>query len=350
MLLDRYLIREISTSFVAVAVVLTVVFLAYSLTRYLTDAASGLFVAGEVARLTLYKSVIALEVLLPLAFYFGLIVGFGQLNLHNELIGMRASGMRYARLQRPLIVLGLLVAAAVAVLSTTVRPWAYGEIFALRDAADAAAELNRIKAQRFYLYAGNERMVYVEEIDRDSGDLRGVFIRTRTSDDIEVISAPQGKLEPFATPLRHRLTLTDASIFRSNVNARDFYGHFDSLTLALDAQSAIDHKYRTKAESTAALVLSADADDRAELQWRLSTPLSTFLLTLTALTLVKVRYQRGRFANFPAALAVYAVYYNLLGVARTWVEQGSASSIWWVPALLVVTLAIATLVARKRLT
>jgi hypothetical protein len=34
------------------------------------------------------------------------------------------------------------------------------------------------------------------------------------------------------------------------------------------------------------------------------------------------------------ALGIYAVYFNLLDVSRSWVEQGTSQYIWWVPALL----------------
>jgi hypothetical protein len=34
------------------------------------------------------------------------------------------------------------------------------------------------------------------------------------------------------------------------------------------------------------------------------------------------------------ALVIYAVYFNLLDVSRSWVEQGNADHIWWVPGLL----------------
>jgi hypothetical protein len=34
------------------------------------------------------------------------------------------------------------------------------------------------------------------------------------------------------------------------------------------------------------------------------------------------------------ALGIYAIYFNLLDVSRSWVEQGSSSQIWWVPGLL----------------
>ena len=34
------------------------------------------------------------------------------------------------------------------------------------------------------------------------------------------------------------------------------------------------------------------------------------------------------------ALGIYATYFVLLDVSRSWVEQGSSSFIWWVPGLL----------------
>jgi lipopolysaccharide export system permease protein len=348
-LLDRYLVREINASFLAVAIVLSVVFLAYSLTRFLSDAASGLLVAAEVAQLTLYKSIIAFEVLLPLAFYFGLIVGFGQLNVHGEMTAMRASGLRKARLQLPLLSLGLVLALVVGALSMLVRPWAYGEIFALKDAANATSELDRIKAQKFYLYDDGQRAVYIENISNNHAKLDGIFIRTRDGDALEIISAPSGKLEAYVSATLHRLTLTNASILRSVDGATDFYGRFDTLSLALDAQNPRDDTYRTKAQTTRALWASKSAADQAELQWRLSTPVSTLLLTLTALLMTSSVPRQGRFAHLPIAIGVYAVYYNLLGLARTWVEQQAVTSLWWVPVVLASLLGLTTLIQRRQL-
>ena len=207
MLLDRYLIREIGASFAAVAIILTVIFLAYSLTRFLADAAGGLLSAPEVARLTAYKSAIALEVLLPLAFYFGVIGGCGRLNQHNELIVLRACGVTKARRDRPLLLLGLLLAAVVAALSVNVRPWAYGAMFQLKDTAAASTELDRIKPQRFYLYEDRDRTVYVERSTDRGRALRGIFIRTRQADGLELITAPRGELAAFVSAERHRLVL-----------------------------------------------------------------------------------------------------------------------------------------------
>ncbi|MEQ8231423.1 MAG: LPS export ABC transporter permease LptF [Gammaproteobacteria bacterium] len=350
MLIDRYLIREIGASFAAVAIILTTVFLAYSLTRFLNDAAGGLLSAAEVAELTLYKCIIALEVLLPLGFYFGLVVGLGRLNQHSELTALRASGARAARIHRPLIACGALLAAVVAALSLNVRPWAYTAMYTLKSRAEAASELDRIKSQRFYFYAGSGRTVYAEDI-RDGGRaLSGVFIRTTGKDGVEIITAPRARLQAFATPSRHRLELDDASVHKSGADTPDFYGRFAALTLTVPAQRTVENEYHRKAAASAALLDAPRAAERAELQWRLSTPVSSLLLTLVALMLTDYRPRRNRFARLPLAVAVYAVYYNLLGVARTWVEQGTLTSLWWAPLLLGVALGIAWLMQRRRFT
>ena len=63
------------------------------------------------------------------------------------------------------------------------------------------------------------------------------------------------------------------------------------------------------------------------------------------------RPRQGRYAKMLLALVIYAVYFNLLDVSRSWVEQGSASHIWWVPgllALLVVGMYVPVIVMKRR--
>lgn len=334
MILDRYLIREVTLSSVSVASAFVGIFLAYSLTRFLTDAAGGLFKANEVAQLTLYKSIIALEVLLPLALFFGIIIGFGRLNTSTEITAMHASGISRSRLHRSLLFLSLLAALSICALSTTVRPWAYNAMYELTTQAEASYELGRIKPQRFYFFDEGNRTIYVEGLSKNGQDLRGVFIRTRNLGDIEVISSDSGKLETYVSTTSHRLTLHDASIFKSAADSTDFLGNFKSLKLYLEADREVVRKYRSKSERTQALFHSKNTNDRAEFQWRLSTPISTVLLVLVGLRLVDSKPSEGKYARVPAAIGVYLVYYNLLSLGRTWVEQGIFSNIWWVPGLL----------------
>lgn len=341
MIVDRYLVREASTSFVAVAVVLVVIFATFSMGRFLTDAASGLLQPVEVAELTALKALIALEVLLPIALYFGLIVTFGALHGHSELIALQSCGIGERRYHRPVLGFAALLAVLIALLSTQVRPWAYARMYQVIAEAEASSEINRVHAGEFYLYEGENRVVFINEVDGDR--LHGIFIRSRKGNDIQVVSATDGHIQLYDTPETHRLTLADAHIFKQIDGGPDFTGTFGTLSIPLGVGKPEDVSYHSKARSTEDLAQSNVAADRAEFQWRLSTPVSTVLLAWLALLLSRNQPRAGRFARLPYALAIYAVYYNVLGLARNWIEQQTVSFLWWVPGLLAAGLLFRTL-------
>jgi lipopolysaccharide export system permease protein len=69
----------------------------------------------------------------------------------------------------------------------------------------------------------------------------------------------------------------------------------------------------------------------------LSTPLSTILLALVGVPLSRSNPRRGKYAKLGVAIVIFAVYYQLFVIARTWVEKGRVDpliGIWWVPLLL----------------
>lgn len=317
---------------------LFVIFFTYSLTRFLSEAASGFLRAAEVAQLTLLKSVISLEVLLPIGLYFGTILGLGRLNGHQEITALRSSGVSRWRIDRPIIFLSLALAVIVGASSTLARPWAYTGIYTLETNAAAASELDRIKPGGFYIIDEGKRTVFVKHLSAADGSLREIFVRTRKGADLEVITASAGRIEPYVTTEHHRLLLEDVQLFKEVENGTDFVGSFGRLSLFLKASVPKSFAHKPKAKPTSLLDGSRNGKDMAEFQWRLSTPISTLLLTLLALRLARSRPRETRFARLPLALAIYALYYNLLGIGRSWVEQEKISNLWWIPGLLLIVL------------
>ena len=132
----------------------------------------------------------------------------------------------------------------------------------------------------------------------------------------------------------HRLILTDARILKKVQGGTDLSGQFGTFTLYLPAEPPKPPGYKVKSAATNELRQSSDPVERAEFQWRMSTPVSALLLALAAIPLSRSRPRQGRYAKMLLALGIYAIYFNLLDVSRSWVEQGSSSYIWWVPGLL----------------
>lgn len=334
MIVDRYLRHEISVPFAAVSIVLFTIFFTYSLTRFLIDANAGLLLPGEVLRLTLLKGLISLEVLLPLALYLGVMIGLGRLHSDSEIYAMRASGISELRALRPIVFVALLLAVLIGLFSIFVRPWAYDVSYAIKARAEASTEVDRIREARFYTFEESGRTVFIRGIEADRGRLNQVFVRARKNGDLQIITAPGGQFEYRARPEHHRLVLEDARVFKRVVEGPDFFAEFGRFSLWVPAGEPEPVGYRTKAISSFDLPGSRSPEDRAELQWRWSTPVSALLLALLAIPLSRSRPRQGRYARILAAVVIYAVYFNLLDVARTWVEQGESGSIWWVPGLL----------------
>lgn len=334
MIIDRYLRHEISVPFLAVNAVLYSIFLTFSLTRFLIDANAGLLHPSEVIQLTFLKSLISLEMLLPLSLYLAVMIGLGRLYSDSEIYAMRASGISEMRLLRPIFGFALLLAVLIALFSVFVRPWAYAQSFRIKAQAEASAAVDRIHPARFYTFGDAGRTVFINGISNGGTELEEVFIRTRKKGDLQVITAGSGHMELDARPGYHRLILKNANVYKNVTDGPDVSAELGSFSLWIPVAAAGPVGYKTKSTSTFALRDSGSTKDLAEFQWRMSTPLSALLLALLAIPLSRSQPRQGRYARMLVAIVIYAVYFNLLDVGRTWVELGTSSGIWWVPALL----------------
>ena len=168
MILDRYLLREVATPFVAISFALTTLYVTFSLTRYLTDATEGMLAANAVFTLTMLRAVIALEMLLPVALYIGLMVALGRFYSDWEVTAMKASGISERRIIVPILGLTVLVGIAIAALSLWARPWAYYELYEFQANARAFNDLGQLEAGRFHYDDKRGRVVFMEERDGPS--------------------------------------------------------------------------------------------------------------------------------------------------------------------------------------
>jgi len=335
MIIDRYLLREISLPFVGVSSALLIIFLTYSITSFLAKASGGLLHPGEIAHLTLLKSIIALEVLLPMGLYLGVILGLGRLYSDSEMYALQGTGLGEARLLRPIIIFGVTMAALISLLSTMARPWAYQESYKLRALAAASSELDRIKSGQFFVDEDTGRTIFIQKVSDDHRQLQGVFVRSRDDRGLQIASSTTGVMEPFATEGQHKIELIDAHIYKAVDDGPNVLGEFKSLTLYLPVAEPEFVGNKVKARSTLELRNNKNPAEKAEFEWRLSTSLSTILLILVAVPLSRSLPRRGRFGKVMIALLIYALYMNIITVAKTWVEQGKVNTIWWVPGLLV---------------
>jgi len=340
MIIDHYLRREISVPFLAVSAVLVSIFVTFSLTRFLMDADASLLHPSELLQLTVLKSLISLEMLLPLSLYLAILIGLGRLHSDSEIYAMRASGISEMRVLKPIIGVAILLAILIGLFSIFVRPLAYGMAYEIKARAESATEVDRIRAARFYNFKESGRTVFVKAVSGSGEKLEEVFIRSRKNGDLQVITATTGALKFQVRPGYHQLILNDASVYKRVGDGPDVFAELGTFAIWIPAGEPRPVGYKTKSGDIFQLRLSDDNTDKAEFQWRMSTPLSALLLALLAIPLSRSRPRQGQYARMLGALIIYAVYFNLLDVSKTWVEQGTSRSIWWAPGLLALLVGI----------
>ena len=332
MLIDRYIIKEILLSFFITFSILAIIFLMYSLTTYLGEAVDGSLSGREIIVLTLLKTLIAFGVLLPLSYFLSTVIAFGRLNLNSELIAIKVGGTSSKRITFNILIGCILITTLSAGASLFCRPWAYKELYTLKDEIASKWEFQKVRSKRFYLSENEEQVIYLGKNDFSSGKLEEIFIKNKRGDGFEIITAPIGSIKSFTTPKTHQLSLKRAEIYK--IGSEDkFFVQVENLTLQINAFKTIEKNHRAKKKSNIMLARSAEPVEKAELQWRLSAPISCFILTLAALPLISVSPRQSRLAKIPIAISIYAVYYIFLGFSRTLVEQQVWPHLWFGPTI-----------------
>ena len=109
--LDRYLLREVAQTSVAVTGVLLVVLLSNQLARVLGQAAQSGFPGSVVLTLIGLTTLQQLTLLVPIGLFLGIVLALGRLYHESEMTAMTACGVGPLRIYRPIVLLAVVVAA-----------------------------------------------------------------------------------------------------------------------------------------------------------------------------------------------------------------------------------------------
>lgn len=343
MILERYIIREIFTPLAGICTVLIMIFAGHTAIRFLNDAVNGLLSGKTVVVLLALKVLIALEVLLPVTLYLAVVLALSRLYADSEITAMEACGIGQGRIIISILPPALLLSLMVSGLSLYVRPWAYEKIYALEDRAEIEFDFDKVEAGRFY-ELGGDLVFYAEELDPDRMQARNVWVWDLGSGKREVTAAQNAY--QVNGPGRGEKAVVLRNGFHCVLDMKtgaDYYIWFKENVLRLENVRTAPPEYRRKAALTAHLALSPDPKDIAEYQWRLSTGLSTVLMSLLAIPLSRVAPRRSKNGKVIGAIILFFVFYNLNLIAKTWVEKqvvGAVPGIWWVNVLLAVLVLI----------
>ncbi len=335
---NRYLLREFVLSVAATIVVLLFVALGVVVADLLGEIAAGKVPVSLMLSQLGLRVLRWLPMVLPLGVFLGLLLSIGRMYRDSEMAVLASVGRGPRDLLWPLALVALPAAAIVAMSSLWAGPWAQHTARAMIADANRSLIIAGLEAGRFRELPGGKGMLYVAELSPDGSRMKNVFVQSEKKGKMDVVTAKDGLL--FVDAGERYLRLSDGVRIEGVPGQKDYRVlHFQRNEIKLPAGTAANTEQDSSTASTSTLVANAKADSRAELNWRIATPIAVLLLALLAIPLARAEPRQPRYGLLMLALAVYVNYMALMLVGRGWLAMGKLSpwfGLWWlhIPVLL----------------
>lgn len=341
MILFRYLTREVLLTMSAVAGILLLVIMGSRFIRYFADAAEGSFPVTILGSLMMFHLPGFMELILPLSFFLGILLAYGQLYMNSEITVMVACGMSPSRLLRVTLLPASVVAVLVGMCSLWLTPAGALLTEATLEEQRSRLDVSVLAPGRFQDFGGG-RTAYISDFSSDGTEMREVLVHERATPGAEnthsyITRAGSGYQETSVETGSRFLVLEDGERYGVTPGRREaerltFERYTLRLGLSRDRQELDSLEYA----STPDLWNDPNPRAQAQFQWRAGLPLMVFILALLAQPLSRVNPRQGRFGKLLPAVFLYVAYLSLLLASVDAIGNGSlaaAVGVWPVHGL-----------------
>mgnify|MGYP006269456183 CR=1 FL=1 len=344
MLFKRALRRELSNLAGVVFATLFTIMVTTSLIRWLGRAANGLTDTASVLPMIAFGAINLLPVLLVLTMYVAVLMALTRAYRDSEMAIWFSSGRSLLDWIGPVMGVVTPVAALVAIVAFVGGPWASQQSSEYQQRFTEREDIARVSAGQFRESASAGRVFYVESLNDDNTEVRNVFVSQIDPQREVIVVSQRGQIEVQPNGDRY-LVLEKGRRYDGEPGSSSLrLMEFERYGILLEGKAAAAATAGS-ARTLGLMELLADPSqvNLAELHWRISLPISAFLMALLAIPLSAVNPRLGRSVNLVLALLIYVVYNNLLSVVGAWIGQGRvpfAIGVWAVHAGLLVIIAI----------
>jgi lipopolysaccharide export system permease protein len=333
----KYLLREVTAAFVAVTGVLLVILMTNQLAFVLARAAERQIPGSAVPELLWLSVQQNTTILLPVGLVLAIVIALGRLYHESELAAAQSCGIGPRALYVPVALITVAVAGLGAWLAFSLAPAAAVRTLEIRREAARTAEFRQLASSQFRSL-GADAVLYFRSADRD-GTLREVFFQRRTDARglVQVVVADRARYAIVPDGSAYSVTLYDGERYEGVPGQAKFrIVKFREQTIPVRIPEAGNLPDRADMKTTAALVASTAPKDKAELHWRIATPVMILILGALGVPIARLRPRQGRYARVLYVVVLYFIYANLLSAGQVWITRGLTPlplGLWWVHAI-----------------
>jgi len=351
-LLYSYLATEMLAPFFASFIVMNCVFFLVKLIPFLNFTLDLNIGPADFFRLFAYLFPNIFLYSIPMAAMIGMTIGFARLSSDLEILALKASGISIYQILPPAILVAILIALLTGYFSIKIIP--LSEVSMKQLIYQLMTEkINHGIKEHLFTEALGDVVVYVEKIDRESGEWQKVWVSDMRGAKNPVITmASTGSMKSSIEDMSVSIVLRNGSLHRpSNENAQIVQFNRYIINIPLLPPDSKATRLKKSSLTMTQLLEKADLESEntvnkrkllIEYHKRLVLPVGCLIISLIGLPLGLQAKPGKKAIGIQVGLAIFILYYILFTFGKTQAEEGvfPIALAMWTPNFLFLLLAI----------
>jgi|TARA_B110000114_G_scaffold142456_1_gene150699 lipopolysaccharide export system permease protein len=350
-IISRYLLRNLIVFFLAITFIIGLIVFGNQFVLTTQESLSYGIPIKELMPLVGFNMLRDIPIILTLSLFLSIIITISQLYKNSEAVVMNSIGLGdrdFINLIKPIVFFTFIVVFYLTIFAV---PWAKQQKSYAEDETVNASEFSFITEGKFESFKNGEIVFYASESKTTDTvgeqNMEEIFIYALDKGKPVIVLASEAKKYTNAKSESIYLRLKNGIRYEGlpgneNINILNFE-KYDLEIVSGDIQKSISSFSEIEEKNTIALLREGGVKANAEIQWRISQPISVLILSIFGVFLGKSSPRTGKGINLIVGVVLFMLYNNALLVAKSAIESGQLSSIigmWGVHLLLLLILII----------
>ena len=345
----RYIMRNLVILFFAIMFIIGLVLFGNQFVLTVQESIERGIPIQELLPIVSFNMIRDIPMVLSLSLFLAIILTISQLYKNSEAIVMNSLGLgekHFIVFIQPLVVVSF---AIIFFLTLYAVPWSKQQKNIMEAETKNASEFSFITEGQFEQFKQGDIVFYASESKTlDSvgeQNMEEIFIYALDNEKSVIVLASAAikfiDTESNSTYLRLKDGVRYQGIPNNkNVNILNF-DLYDLEIVSGELQKSVAIFTKIESKSTLDLIKAEGLYANAELQWRLSQPISVLFLSIMGVFLGKTSPRKGKGINLLIGVLIFMLYNNGLLVAKSAIERGQLDPIiglWGIHLLLLILL------------
>ena len=329
-IISRYLLKSLVVFFLAIFFVIGLIVFGNQFVLTVQESVEHGIPIQELMPIVGFNMLRDLPIILSLSFFLSIIISISQFYKNSEAVVMNSFGMgdkSFIHLIQPVVVFLFLLVFALTIYAV---PWAKQQKSFAEDETVNASEFSFISEGKFESFKNGEIVFYASESSQidEAGEqnMEEIFIYVSNETAPIVVLASEATKYTDSDNESIYLRLKDGVRYEGlpgdeNVNILDF-DRYDLEIVSGEVQKSLSNFSEIEEKTSIDLLMEGGNLANAEIQWRLSQPISILILSFIGVLLAKTSPRTGKGVNLLFGIIIFMLYNNGLLVAKNSIESG----------------------------